>query len=189
MPEKEDKELIKKYQEGDEKSLEVLIKNHFRSLYSFLFHFVGNQEDAEDLTQEVCVKIWKNTKHFDLDKNFQSWMFRTAKNAALDFLKKKKALPFSWFEREDGTNEIEETIMAQDPLPDEILAQKDQAKIIHQALAKLPARQRVVLFLYYASQYNLREISEIFDESLDTVKSRHYRALQALKEELKNRMK
>ncbi len=93
-----DQKLIANYLAGDEKSLEILINRYLRPIYSFVYRHVGNGEVAEDITQEVFVKVWRNLKKFDQNKSFKTWIFTIAKNTSFDFFKKKKAIPFSELE-------------------------------------------------------------------------------------------
>ena len=74
---------------------------------SNVYKNVGNQSEAEDITQEVFVKIWKNIKKFDQNRSFKPWIFQIAKNTSIDFLRKKKSIPFSKFENEEGGNPAE----------------------------------------------------------------------------------
>ena len=83
-------QLIANYLKGDQESLEILVRQYLKVIYSFVFRYVGNAEDAEDITQEVFVRVWRNLKRFNQEQSFKTWLFAIAKNAALDFLKKKK---------------------------------------------------------------------------------------------------
>ena len=85
-----DKQLIINYLKGDEKSLELLIQSYLKPIYSFVYRCTGNTQDAEDVTQEVFVKVWRNLKKFDQRKSFKTWIFAIAKNTAFDHLKKRK---------------------------------------------------------------------------------------------------
>lgn len=176
-----DRQLVTNYLAGDEKSLEVLIKRYLKPIYSFVYRYVGNGQEAEDITQEVFVKIWRNLKKFDQNKNFKTWIFSIAKNTSINWLRKKKAIPFSNFENEEGENMLAETLADPAPLPNEILEQAGIAKILNVAINKLNPKYRMVLFLYYNDHFTFREIAEILDEPINTIKSRHRRALILLK--------
>ena len=176
-----DEILTRKYLQGDEKSLEVLILTYLKQIYSFVYRYVGNGQDAEDITQEVFVRVWRNLKKFDQNKSFKTWIFSIAKNASLDFLKKKKAIPFSEFEREDGGNIIIDTLADPSPLPPELLEKAGMARMLNEAMEKLSPQYRMVLFLRYNDHFNFREIAESLNEPLNTVKSRHRRALVMLR--------
>lgn len=175
-------QLIKSYFKGDKQALEVLVKQYLQPVYGYVCTFVGNSSDAEDITQEAFVRAWKNLKKFDQQRNFKTWIFAIAKNAALDFIKKKKSIPFSDFEDESGKNTLLDTLADSAPLPDKLLEQKDLLGLLSSAIEKLSAKYRTVLSLRYDEELNFREISESLGEPLHTVKSRHRRALLMLKE-------
>lgn len=181
MVNKDDKTLIEEYLAGDEKSLEILIHRWLLSIYSFVYRYVGLGEAAEDITQEVFVKVWRNLKKFDQQKNFKTWIFSIAKNTSIDWLKKKKAIPFSNFENEEGENQLTETLEDPSPLPNEILERAGVAEMLNAAMNQLTPKYRMVLFLRYNDHFTFREIAEVLGEPLDTIKSRHRRALIKLK--------
>jgi len=101
-----DKKIIENYLKGDEKYLEILIQKYLKPIYGFVFKYVGNADEAEDITQAVFIKVWKNIKKYDKNKSFKTWIFSIAKNTCIDYLRKKKAIPLSNFENEKGEEEI-----------------------------------------------------------------------------------
>jgi RNA polymerase sigma-70 factor (ECF subfamily) len=169
-----DEELIKKYLKGDEKSLEVLIKRYLKPIYTFSFNFVLNQQDAEDLAQEIFLKMWRNLKKFKKEKNFKSWLFTIAKNTCFDFLRKKKR---------SLTLNVENLKIIADftPSPIEIFEKENLMEKLKGEIEKLPFKMKQVMDLYYNSGLNFREISEILGEPVNTIKSRHRRAISRLK--------
>jgi len=178
---KSDKELVFSYLNGGSKSLEVLIHSYLKPIYSFVYRYAGNSQDVEDITQETFIKVWRNLRKFDQNKSFKTWIFSIAKNTAIDFLKKKKTIPFSEFENEEGENMITETLADPSPLPQELLEKAGMAHILHSAMEKLSPKYRMVLFLRYNDHFNFREIAESLGEPLHTITSRHRRALIQLK--------
>lgn len=173
--------LIKKYLKGDEKSLEVLIRRYLKPVYNFVFRYVGDTGEAEDITQQTFISIWRNLKKFNPEKNFKTWIFSIAKNASIDFLRKKKVLPFSQLEDERGYNPVIENLADPAPLMTEILECKDVTSVLSSAMEKLSPTYRTVLFLRYNDHFTFREIAEVLGEPLNTVKSRHRRAISLLK--------
>jgi RNA polymerase sigma-70 factor (ECF subfamily) len=168
-----DNQLVANYLKGDEKSLEVLIRRYLGPIYGFVFRFTGNIYDAEDITQEIFVKVWRNLKKFDQQKSFKTWIFSIAKNTAIDFLRKRRTQVFS-------ETEIE-TVVDPAPLPQELLEKAEAGKLLESVLNKLELKYRMVLLLYYNDHFNFREIAEILGEPLNTIKSRHRRALLMLR--------
>jgi RNA polymerase sigma-70 factor (ECF subfamily) len=186
MLEIKDEQLIEDYLQGNEGAFKLLTERYFKLIYNFIWRYLGDASAAEDVTQEVFLRAWKNLKKFDKKKSFKTWLYSIAKNAALDWLKKKKAIPMSQLENAEGDNAVLDSLADESPLPDEILARKDLAKILTVALDKLTPKHREVLLLYYQNQLNLVEIAEVLSEPINTVKSRHRRALIALKVHLKD---
>ena len=159
-----------------------MIGQYLKPIYSFVYRYVGNSQEAKDITQEIFVKVWRNLKKFDQQKSFKTWIFSIAKNAAIDSLKKKKSIPFSEFENEYGENTILETLADPAPLPHVLLEQQGMAQILSSAMDKLAPKYQMVLFLRYNDHFNFREIAESLEEPLHTITSRHRRALVKLKE-------
>lgn len=191
MAEKNDVKLINECLKGNGESLGVLVKRYLKLIYGFVLRYVRNERDAEDLTQEIFVKAWRNLKQFDQKRNFQAWVFGIAKNTCIDFFRKEKALPFSEFsayggsafggENENGENFLANTLIDPSPLPDELSEKKNTKNILEATISQLSPKYRLVLNLYYNNNLTLREIAESLKEPLHTIKSRHRRALIQLK--------
>jgi RNA polymerase sigma-70 factor (ECF subfamily) len=169
-----DEILTRKYLQGDEKALELLIRNYLNSVYNFVLGYVNDPRDAEDITQETFVRVWRNLKKFDSDKgNFKTWIFGIAKNAAIDFLRtNKKSLPLS---------EVAELIADPKPPLLELAEQQGKAQTIKIAMANLPDKYRQVVSSHYKQGFTFQQIAESLGESLNTVKSRYRRALILLR--------
>lgn len=178
MPNITDEQLVNQYLKGDEESLEILIKQYLKPIYSFVYHYLGNVSDAEDVAQEVFVKMWRNLKKFDGQKKFKTWIFTIAKNTCLDYFRKKKIVPM--FLLEDDDNKIDNLIDLSSQ-PNKIVEQLDAQQKITPVLDKLSAKHRLVLNLYYQDQLNFREIGKKLNESINTIKSRYRRALNILR--------
>ncbi len=176
-----DQQLITDYLKGDEKSLEILIHRYLKPIYSFVYRYVNNAQEVEDITQEVFIKTWRNIRKFDQNRKFKTWIFSIAKNTSIDWIRKKKTVPFSNFENEEGENTLIKNLTDPAPLPNEIFEQAGIIEILNYTIQHLSPKYRMVLFLRYNDHFNFREIAEILSESLNTVKSRHRRALILLK--------
>ncbi|MCX6746177.1 MAG: sigma-70 family RNA polymerase sigma factor [Candidatus Parcubacteria bacterium] len=171
-----DTQLIEEYLQGNEESLRDLFSRYLKPIYTFIFRYINDGNEAQDLTQEVFIRVWKNLKKFDKQKRFKPWIFKIAKNITIDFLRQKKNIPFSNFEN-DKENSLAETISDPAPLPSELFADKELKQKLEAVLQKLAPQNRLVLTMYYNDHYNFREIAEILNESLNTIKSRQRRAI------------
>jgi len=174
-----DQQLISLYLKGDEKSFEVLIKRYLKQIYGFAYKYVRDAQNAEDITQEVFVKVWKNIRFFNKQNDFKPWIYAIARNASLDFLKKKRPVLFSEL---DNSRVFADNIRDQSLLQDKLVEQLDISKVLMSEMDKLSVKYRLVLSMYYKDCFNFREIAKILGESINTVKSRHRRGLILLKE-------
>ncbi len=181
-----DEQLIYDYLKGDEKSLEILIIKYLKSVYGLIFKYVKNEADASDITQDVFVKMWKNLKKYKKGGNFNSWLLTIAKNTALDFLKKKKTIPFSNFSDENENNVLEESLASDNILPDEELEKLEMNKRLAVASGKLSEKYRQVLDLHNKKEMSFQEIADLLGESINTIKSRYKRALEQIRGDMKN---
>jgi RNA polymerase sigma-70 factor (ECF subfamily) len=182
MNDLKDSELISKYLDGDEKSLEVLIKRYIKQLYGFAYKYMRDDARADDVVQEAFIKAWKNLRNFDINGNFKAWLFSIAKNTALDLLKKKRAVPFSEIENENGENFFEESIPDTLPLPEDFLIKKTLKGDVKKMLSRISKKYQEVISLRYEDGLTFREIAKVLGEPLNTVKSRHRRAIATLKD-------
>lgn len=179
--EKDDKQLISDYLAGDENALRELIKRHLGAIYNFSYRLTGNTADAEDIAQEVFVKVWKNINRYNKNYSVKTWLFSIARNTAIDYLRKKKNLVFSDFETNEGENTLLNTLADPTPLSDEIIARAEDKKLLDDALSLLSLASREVIILRYQNGLTFNEIGNIIEKPLDTVKSQHRRALIVLR--------
>ena len=181
-----DNDLIEKYLNGDEKSFEILIKKYLTRIYNFVLSIVLDKDIANDITQDVFVKAWKNIKKFNKDKSFKTWIYTIARNTSIDFLRKKKNINFSDLESDDSQDVLEK-IPSEELLPDEILEIKDLSNVLQNAINSLSEKYKTVLLLHYKNDLTFDEISKILNRPIDTVKSQYRRALILLRKILNNK--
>ncbi|MCX6785998.1 MAG: sigma-70 family RNA polymerase sigma factor [Candidatus Komeilibacteria bacterium] len=184
MTEANDAELISRYLAGDKGAMEILISRYLKPVYGFVYRYADNPADAEDIAQETFLRLLRNLNKFQPNKSFKAWLFTIAKNVALDFIKKKKTIPFSALtvlDNEGEKSSIIETLSDPAPWPDELFDRANLAAELNAAINELPLKYQSVLLLHYQQQLTFQEISEIESEPLNTVKNRHLRALLKLK--------
>lgn len=182
--EKTDSQIIADYLSGDENALSEIVGRYLKPIFNFIYRLVGNPQDAQDITQETFIKTWRNLKKYKTEENFKAWIFTIAHNTAIDWLRKKKNLVFSDFKNEEGENFLEENIADTSLLPDEIVMQGENKKLIGDAINKLPPMYKEVVILHYMNELTFDEISQVLKKPLNTVKSQHRRALLMLKDVL-----
>jgi RNA polymerase sigma-70 factor (ECF subfamily) len=183
--ETEDKKLIEEYLNGDNGALASLVERNLKLVYRFAFRLARDAHDAEDITQETFVKLWKSLQKFDSDKNFKTWLLSIAHNTAVDVLRKRRGFVFSDFDLPDGGNSIVDTLVDTAPLPPEIFIRAEDKKVLDSALGGLAPQYREVLNLHHEEELTFNEIGIILNKPLNTVKSQYRRAILALQEVLK----
>ena len=150
-----DEQLVWRYlKSNDEHALEDLIKRYLPLIYAFTRNYTGNQDNASDITQEVFVKVWRNlkkpalspSKGFDPKKgSFKTWIFTIAKRTAIDWLKKKNALPFSVIQDEARDDNFANSLADESPSITERLVLQETSKKLAFALARLPGDYNAVV--------------------------------------------
>lgn len=181
--EESDEVLIKEYLEGIDESFKTLVYRYTSSIYNYSYRFAG-KDAANDITQEVFIKVWKNLKKFDISKShFKTWIFSIARNLITDYLRKKKMVLFRELDtlEESYADNIEDTVL----LPEESMIQLEDKELLNRHLEQIPPHYKEVLILYYQEEMTFKEIGELLGKPLNTVKSYHHRALLKLRELIK----
>jgi RNA polymerase sigma-70 factor (ECF subfamily) len=186
-----DEQLVWRYlKRNDEYALEDLIKRYLPLIYAFVCNYTGNRDNAADITQEVFVKVWQNlkkpalslSKGFDPKKgSFKTWIFTIAKRTAIDWLKKKNALPFSAIQNEARDDNFANSLTDESPSVVEQLVLKETSKKLSFVLTQLPGAYNSVVNLRINDDLNFREIAERLNKPLNTVKSQYRRGISLLK--------
>jgi len=173
-----DFELVKKVKAGCEKSFEEIVNIYKHPILNIIYRYASNYDDAEDIAQEVFVKVWKNIKSFKGKSKFSTWLYRITVNHCLNYVNKHKKDPIS-FERVVGKGRISDS-----PNSEIIYEKKTKSEIIGKALSNLPDRQKIALILSKFEYKSYSEISYIMGVSISSVESLIFRAKVNLKKEL-----
>lgn len=184
-----DDELISSYKSGKQESFKDLVEKYTSPLYNFIARLT-NKTDADDIVSEVFIKVWKHLDSFESTKSsFKTWIFTIAKNASTDFLRKKKSLVFSEILDNDkeNPNSFAENIPDDALLPDAALQKLQDSSLLNKLIDNLPFHYKTVIILHYQEEMTFIEISRVLGEPLNTVKSRHRRAILELRKRVLNK--
>ncbi|MDO8734076.1 MAG: sigma-70 family RNA polymerase sigma factor [Elusimicrobiota bacterium] len=190
MLEDDDIKLFLAFQRGDKQSLEKLLDKYEKPVLNFIYHIVGSREDAEDLAQEVFLRIYLAAANYKPSAKFSTWLYRIATNICIDYRRKpanKLQRITDSLDKPVDTEENEITKEIADTsknLPENILEQKQVDETIQSALLSLPVNQRVALTLRMFENKSYQEISAILGCSVSSVESLLFRARQNLKQKL-----
>ncbi len=175
-----DEELLAKFIQGDEAAFAELVSRHQRELFTFLRRFVNNASAADDLFQETFVQVYRSARTFDESRRFRPWVFAIAANKARDFLRaslRRQTQSLDGAFRRDDFRCGMEPAQEGDPPVAEALVREEDAAQVRRVLATMPEIYREVLTLSYFHRFAYKEISEMLDIPLGTVKSRLHTAL------------
>ena len=180
--EKSDEALMLQLQTGDSRSFDTLVKRWEKPLLNYCYRMVNDIALAEDLRQEVFLRIYRSAKTYRPTAQFSTWMYRIATNLCLDTLakhKRRKETPMtSYLESESGG--FDEKLIDPSDTPDVAAVKKEVEGRVRSALACLPEDQRVVVALRHYNGMKFHEIAEIVERPVSTVKSRMVAAMERL---------
>lgn len=178
-----DEQLMLESGRGSISAFELLVRRWDRRMLLFLQRYVGDRMEAEDLRQELFLKIYQKRDMYRPGGQFSSWLYRIAANLAIDKYARKARLP------SQSLDELETDALA--PGDAAVADSRNRAALgefedrISIALQRLPDRERMALVLRHFENRNFKEIAEMTGEAESTVKSRVYRGLQSMRDELK----
>ena len=181
-------ELMAKIAKGGEDAFEILVNRHQTSILNLTYRFIGNRTQAEDLAQEVFIKVWQAAKSYEPKAKFTTWIYRITANLCFNELKsarRKKWFSFSQSD-EDSRAAVEESLADSAPSAEDILLQKERSRQISNALQSLPENQRMALILKRYDGLSYQEIAQVIGRSVSAVESLLVRAKRTLQEKLKN---
>ena len=184
-----DEELIERFQRGEVMAYEILVKRHKERLLNFVYRFIGNLPDSEDIVQETFVRLYIHKDSYQPSARFITWLFTIAGNLAKSELRKRKIRNVLSIHRYfSGSSGMESKDM---DLPDEEITadQRADGKIkeeaIQKAILSLPIQFREAVVLRDVQDFSYEEISEMLKVPIGTVKSRVNRGRLRLQEILK----
>lgn len=177
-----DRWLLHRVADHDESALELLYERYAHAVYALVLHILHQPELAEDMVQETFVRVWRSAITFHGGSGgFQAWLFRIARNLALDQLRRQAVRPQAAQRSADGDRETDGDHLA-DPAADvaEQVEVREQRAQVRHALAALPLEQRQVIELAYFEGLTHRELAVQLGVPLGTVKARLRLGLQKL---------
>ena len=181
----DDNGLVTAYLNGASLAFDVLVERYQTRLLNFVYRTVGDRERAEDLVQEVFIRVHRHLARFDQSKKFSTWIYTIASNLAKNELRNRARNPLVYFqtmtsgwEDEDRPLEFEDTAAR----PDDAFDRRHLRELVDAGVRRLPAHHRQVFVLRELEGRSYEEIAELTNCNLGTVKSRLNRARAAFAE-------
>jgi RNA polymerase sigma-70 factor, ECF subfamily len=183
-----DWKIVQKVQTGQVKYFEELIKKHEKPVFNFLFRFLGNYHDAEEIAQEVFLAAYRSISQFRCESRFSTWLYRIAINQAKNKknnlnLSLQRNISIDPVANDSGDNPV---LQVPNPGPDPEIQQnqKDIQRIVQKEIHRLNPDEAVIILLNDFEERSYDEISKVLDVPVGTVKSRLHRARMVLKRRL-----
>jgi RNA polymerase sigma-70 factor (ECF subfamily) len=183
-----DADVMLRVKAGDDSAFEYLIQKYRRAMVSFMFRMAHNSAVAEDLAQEVFLRVYRSRQNYEASAKFTTWLYRIATNLAVNHARDTR------HERPENVVSLDEkdedTGQSLD-LPDrsltveERMVRRERMSAIRQRVQALPERQRVAVLMHKYQQMDYKQISEVLKLSESATKSLLFRAYETLREQLK----
>jgi RNA polymerase sigma-70 factor (ECF subfamily) len=189
-----DEQLLAAHLAGQSESFELLVRRHSPELYRFLVRLTGSAASAEDLVQETFLQVYLSSDSFDRSRRFKPWVFTIAANKGRDLLRKWGRRPEVPLDAYVGTENDEgqtfrDFLADEAELPDAAMERGEEEELIRELMMQLPEHLREALVLGYYHRFAYKEIAEILDVPLGTVKSRLHAAVGRLGEAYRQKLR
>jgi RNA polymerase sigma-70 factor (ECF subfamily) len=174
-----DSDLISRAAGGDPTAFQTLVEQHRSMVYRVAYQFAGNHHDAEDIAQEVFIKVYRSLDRFRQDAQLTSWLYRIAMNACIDYRRRQSPAASAAFgEEAEHTllNTPEET-----PGPEERAYAGELGEVLQAEISRLPRGQRIVFVMRHHQGLKLCEIAEALGLAEGTVKRQLHAAVHRLR--------
>ena len=188
MSEQLHRDWMQRAKYGDEHAFTCLVKAYQDKVYSMAFYMTKNKQDAEDMTQEVFLKLWRTLGTYRGEASPQVWILQIAKHTCYDYLKARKRRETEPLYYENDGQEVERPLADDCEQNDPVKAveQDERRQNVTNALMQLPPEHREVLVWRYVQGLSYEQMARLAGQSQGTVKSRVFRAKKILKNILKN---
>jgi RNA polymerase sigma-70 factor (ECF subfamily) len=176
----DDEKLVRRAQRGSKRAFGRIVGSYTARIFRFLFDMTGNYEDAQDLTQDVFLRVFLNIKKFRGDSKFSTWLYRIAYNIGIDFRRRKvRARHEDW-----DSHDYKISLERYNSIKEDGFSGVSDA--IDNALGKLTPSQRSAVVLNYYHGFRMKEIGQILGCAEGTVRVHLFRAMKRLRKELKD---
>lgn len=183
MSTRTDPELIELFRGGDEQGFNELVSRYQKRTYWIVRQVVSSHEDADDVVQDVFVRVHNSLKSFRGDASFYTWLYRIATNLALNALRKKRIKEFIRFE------DAPDYATVSDLQADQPVLQTEYENILRRAIDLLPPKQKLVFTMRYYDALSFAEMASILRKSEGGLKANYFHALKKIQQYVRREMR
>jgi len=179
---KTDRELIEEFRSGRVEGFNELVKRYQQKIYWVARRMVGSHDEADDVVQDVFVRVYDALKSFRGEANFYTWLYRITVNVSLNALRSKRVKDFFNFE------EVEEQLSAPEDSADRKILKEEYQTILDRAVERLPAKQKMVFTMRYYGDMDYEEMAKVLKKSVGGLKANYFHALKKIQKFVRREM-
>lgn len=180
-----DKQLVERVRRGDKRAFDLLILKYQHKIISIVGRYLGDQNDVQDVSQETFIKAYRAIQNFRGESAFYTWLYRIAVNTAKNHLVSKSRRPPNIdVDIDDGEFQNNSDVLRDNESPQASLATSQMEQVIFRSIENLPSELRIAVTLREFDGLSYEEIARIMDCPVGTVRSRIFRAREAIEKKI-----
>ena len=181
-----DQELVRRVQHGDKQAFDVLVRKYQQKIVKLISRYIRDQDEALDVAQETFIKAYRALATFRGDSAFYTWLYRIAINTAKNYLvAQSRRPPDTDIDAEDAVQFDGDSKLRETDLPEQLVHRDQVERVIYEAIDALPEDLRTAITLRELEGLSYEEIAQAMDCPIGTVRSRIFRAREAIEQKLK----
>jgi len=189
LAEMDDAQVMLRVRDGDDAAFNYLVDRYRRAMISFMYRMVHNTAIAEELSQEVFLRVYRSRSNYSADAKFTTWLYRIATNLAVNHARDtrhERAARTIYLDAPDEETGTTPDVAGSEPSAEQVLLRDERVKAIQAHVMALPERQRMAVLMHKYQGMDYREIGEVLKLSESATKSLLFRAYQTLRDKLKD---
>ncbi|MBC80508.1 MAG: RNA polymerase sigma factor RpoE [Gammaproteobacteria bacterium] len=180
-----DKQLVERVKRGDKRAFDLLILKYQHKIISLVGRYLRDQDEVQDVTQESFIKAYRALPNFRGDSAFYTWLYRIAINTAKNQLvSRSRRPPDTDIDADDGEFQDNYAVLRDNESPEDVLAMGQMESVIYRAIGDLPEELKVAVTLREFEGLSYDEIAEVMECPVGTVRSRIFRAREAIEKKI-----
>jgi len=183
-----DAEIMLRVKAGDDAAFDFLVEKYRRPIISFMYRMAHNPAAAEDLAQEVFLRVYRSRSSYEASAKFTTWLYRIATNLGMNYVRDTRhERPENLVNLDEPDDETGQAPDLADKMPnvEEEILRRERLKAIRERVEALPERQKMAVFMHKYQQMDYRQIAEVLKLSESATKSLLFRAYETLRTQLK----
>lgn len=175
-----EEEIIRELKKGNNEIFQLIVEEYKNRVFSCAYKFTRNYTEAQDLSQEIFLKIYSNIQNFNFKSKLSTWVYRVATNHCIDWKRKNKKIITVKFDEEIDPSKDNNSFT-----PEKKMIKKEKKKSISDCLQKMPKIYKECIIMYHFNDMSYKEISKLLKVPEKTIETRLYRGRRLLKKHLK----